>query len=1165
MKRILGLDLGTASIGWAVVLKDENGIHIEGLGSRIIDFENSEASNFGSGKSVSKCADRTKKRTTRKCYDRYIIRRTLLTDFFRTHKMLPDEELIKLEKISLWGLRARAVTEKISLPELARVLYHINQKRGYKSVKGDTEDTSAREYVAQIKSRNKTLVELGLTVGQYLYNNLLEDGRYRCKNQIFPREAYKREYDAIMNCQKQFYPEVLTDTNISKLRDNIIFYQRDLKSCKHLVSICELEKKDYTKVNSKGENIVVTSGPKVAHSSNPLAQICRIWETINNIKLTNKNNELLIIDLRDKIELFKHLSTNGSINKKQLCQILSINDKEYFIDKDFVKSFKGNSTLISIRDAANKNKVINEIIDEFEAKLFVEFVDKETGEISKIVNPKFEKLRFYRLWHTLYSISDKSTLKDVLVRNFNITDETVLEKLCEINFRGQAYAKKSVRAINKILPYLVKGFNLYDAKVLAGYKDTTLTTEENMSRVLLQELPRLKNNELRQPIVEKIINQMINLVNALMVQYNCHFDEIRVELARELKQSKKEREKTTKSINDNEKVNKKAKDRILEHHLYPSLSRIEKIKLYDEANSRCFYCGQPITLVDFLNGQQYEVEHIIPKSILFNNSFANKVCSCQKCNRDKNNQTAYDFMASKGNKVLEDYINKVNEYYSDKKISKAKRDNLLASSDNLSNDFIERQLRQTQYISKKACQILQSVCYNVTTSTGAITDYLRRIWGWKNILEDINIDRYRLCDMTSFKEIEHKGSIIKREIITDWSKRMDHRHHAIDALVVACTSQGFIQRLNNISKMDDVPFQSIEHQSKEQQERYNKLDKYAIYQPHFTYNEVKNAVDNIIVSFKSTRKATTPGKRYIYKNGKKVIAQSNILIPRGALSEESVYGKININGKDSIVIKYKLGVGQGMLFSDNKLTKEKIEKVLENIVDRRIRDVVLNHIIQHNYNLSECFKDTICFNSKDGSRPIYSVRCLTGLEKVNPVRIERDGSIHGYVKSDSTHNISIYKDIDGNYYENECTFRDAVERKKLKIPAIITDTNAMWDKIFNLTNIDENFVSRLPKINSQFVVSLQRDDMFVLGMETSDFEYALEHHDYSQIGQHLYKVQNCSKGNYRFCLHSVTKFDLKKANKSDGRFVNIQSLTAFFSKNPIKIRVDLLGNIIVDK
>ena len=1165
MKRILGLDLGTASIGWAVVLKDENGIHIEGLGSRIIDFENDEASKFGLGQSVSKNADRTKKRTSRKCYDRYIIRRTLLTDFFRTHKMLPDEALIKLEKISLWGLRARAVSEKISLPELARVLYHINQKRGYKSVKGDTEDKATKEYVIDIINRNKILIERGLTIGQFLYNNLLEDSQFRCKNQIFPREAYKSEFDAIMNCQKQFYPEVLTDANISKLRDNIIFYQRDLKSCKHLVSICELEKKDYTKVNSKGENIVVTSGPKVAHSSNPLAQICRIWETINNIKLTNNHNELLVIDLRDKRDLFKHLSINPSINKKQLCQFLSIKEKDYFIDKNFISSFKGNSTLISIRNAAPKNKVITEIIDEFEEKLFVEFIDKETGEISTIVNPKFEKLRFYRLWHTLYSISDKSKLKDVLARNFNITDENDLVKLSEINFKSQSYTKKSVRAINKILPYLIKGFNLYDAKVLAGYKDITLTTEENLSRELLQQLPRLKNNELRQPIVEKIINQMINLVNALMSQYNCHFDEIRVELARELKQSKKEREETTTGIKKNEKINKVAKNRILEYDLYPSLSRIEKVKLYDEANSMCFYCGQPITLVDFLKGQQYEVEHIIPKSILFNNSFANKVCSCQKCNRDKNNRTAYDFMASKDSKILEEYINKVNKYYSDKKISKAKRNNLLTSANNLSNGFIERQLRQTQYISKKACEILQSVCYNVTTSTGAVTDYLRRIWGWKNVLEDINIERYRLCDMTSFKEIEHKGSIIKREIITDWSKRMDHRHHAIDALVVACTSQGFIQKLNNISSMDDVPFESIEHQSKEQQDKYNKLDRFAINQPHFSNSEVKNAVENIIVSFKSTRKTTTPGKRFIYKNGKKIIAQSNILIPRGALSEESVYGKISIKGKDCIVIRYKLGTGQGMLFGNSNMTKDQINNVLDSIVDCKIRRIVSNHIIQNNYNLSECFKDTIYFNSKDGKRPIYSVRCCTGLEKVDPVRIESDGSVHGYVKSGTTHNITIYKDKDGNYYENECTFRDAVERKKLKIPAIITDTNAMWDKIFNITNIDENFVSRLPKINSQFVVSLQRDDMFVLGMETSDFEYALEHHDYSQIGQHLYKVQNCSKGNYRFCLHSVTKFDLKKANKSDGRFVNIQSLTAFFSKNPIKIRVDLLGNIIVDK
>ena len=164
MKRVLGLDLGTASIGWAVI-KEENGkIHIDGLGSRIIDFEDSESTKFGKGQSISKNAERTKKRTARKCYDRYIIRRTLLTEFFRKHNMLPDEYLIKLDALDLWALRAKAVNEKVSLPELARILYHINQKRGYKTVKGDTEDKDLKEYVAAIVSRNQILKNEGLTI-----------------------------------------------------------------------------------------------------------------------------------------------------------------------------------------------------------------------------------------------------------------------------------------------------------------------------------------------------------------------------------------------------------------------------------------------------------------------------------------------------------------------------------------------------------------------------------------------------------------------------------------------------------------------------------------------------------------------------------------------------------------------------------------------------------------------------------------------------------------------------------------------------------------------------------------------------------------------------------------------------------------------------------------
>ncbi|MGN1399214.1 MAG: type II CRISPR RNA-guided endonuclease Cas9 [Erysipelotrichaceae bacterium] len=1167
MKITLGLDLGTASIGWAVIREENGHIYIDGLGSRIIDFEDSEQVKFGKGSSISKNADRTKKRTARKCYDRYIIRRTLLTEFFRKHNMLPNEHLIKLDALDLWALRAKAVDEKITLPELARVLYHINQKRGYKTVKGDTEEKNTKEYVAAIVSRNQILKKEGLIIGQYLYKNLKEDRRYRCKGQIFPREAYESEFDKIIETQKTFYPEILSSDNIKYLRDYVIFYQRDLKSCKHLVSICELEKRSYIKQDknhnefkdSNGNTIMVESGPRVAHSSNPLAQICRIWETINNIVFTDKYNKTLVPDLDRKMMIFDYLSKNNKITKNQLYQLAGINGNVYSISDEMVKNLKGNTTETALIKATKKNSVIIDMISDFHKNLFVEKVNIETGELIRVINPEFEQLALYRLWHTLYSINNKDILKDVLKKKYKSLDDDEIANLSNLAFSKQPYAKKSIRAINKLLPYLTKGYCLYDAKVMAGYHDTVLTKAENRSRTLLDSLPHLKHNELRQPLVEKVLNQMINLVNALMQQYNCHFDEIRVELARALKQSKTEREDSTFKQNKNNQANEKAKERIIEEGAYPSKSAIEKYRLWEECSKKCIYCNKDISLSELLNGEVFEREHIIPKSLLFNDSFANKVCSCSDCNRNKNNRTAYDYMASKSDAEFEDYINRVNRLG----FSKTKRANLLTPESEISTSFIDRQLRQTQYISKKACQILQSVCYNVTTSTGSVTDYLRRIWGWKNILEDLNIDTYRLCDQTTFKEIEHKGSIIKREVINDWTKRKDHRHHAIDALVVACTSQSFIQRLNNLSSIDDVPFESINNQSKEQKDRYTKLDKYALTQPHFSYQEVREAVKSILVSFRSTRKTTTPGKRYIYKNGKKILVQSNILVPRGALCEESVYGRINHKGKDEIVIRYKIGVGIDSLFN-TKDTVIQIEKKVNSIIDKTAKEVILEHLKQHNYKLKECFKEIIYLDNNK-TIPIYSVRCLTGNDKVLPVRIESDGSIKGYVKSGRTHSISIYQQDNGDYYENECTFQHAVDRKKNNIPVIIKDPNLVWDSITNRTDLDESFLRQLPEPNSRFIVSLQRDDMFIFGLEKSDVEYALANHDYALISKYLYKVQNASKGNYRFCLHTITEFDLSKANKPDKRFLNIRNAKSLLMAGCFKIRIDILGNIVLDR
>ena len=136
MKKILGLDLGVGSIGWSLIQADDEGNpqSILGMGSRIVPLSPDDTNEFSSGNAISKNQKRTQKRTTRKGYDRYQLRRENLTEELRRLGMLPDEHLIKLPVLELWQLRADAATpgKRLSLPEIGRVLYHINQKRGYR-------------------------------------------------------------------------------------------------------------------------------------------------------------------------------------------------------------------------------------------------------------------------------------------------------------------------------------------------------------------------------------------------------------------------------------------------------------------------------------------------------------------------------------------------------------------------------------------------------------------------------------------------------------------------------------------------------------------------------------------------------------------------------------------------------------------------------------------------------------------------------------------------------------------------------------------------------------------------------------------------------------------------------------------------------------------------
>lgn len=1240
MKKILGLDLGTNSIGWAVVNADDNWkpISIEGMGSRIVPLSPDDTNEFTKGNAISKNQSRTEKRTARKGYDRYQLRREYLTLELRNLNMLPDEKLIKLSVLELWELRAKAAIKgnQLSLPEIGRVLYHINQKRGYKHAKSDENaDTKQKAYVAEVNARYAMIKERNQTIGQYFAEKLKENeivtpkGKfytYRTKEQVFPRRACEEEFDKIMECQKEFYPEILTNAEINKLRNEIIFYQRKLKSCKHLVSVCDFEKREYETKEGK----IVFGGPKVAPKSSPLFQICKIWEEVNNITLKNRKNDELYITLEQRKAMVDFLDTHEKLTLKDMYSILGISKQDgWWGGKAIGRGLQGNTTKIALKNALgdfeNAEKLIQFNLKNTDSNV----VDEVTGEIIQIVDAKFEKEPLYDLWHTVYSISDKEELANALKKKYHIYDDDIINQLYAIDFVKQGFGNKSAKAMRRILPYLQQGLNYSDACEYAGFRHSeSLTNAENEARQLLKTLPPIKKNALRQPIVEKILNQMINVVNALMLEYDTNFDLIRVELARELKQSKDDRNTTFLQNEAMQRLNEsiakrlssegiKPTKRILEKYkfIFPTRGCIDKITGKFVTNSfdslstvnQCIYCGKPFSLAAALNGEEYEIEHIIPRDLLCDNSQSNKVLACRSCNLKKSNKTAFDFMRSQDKVVFDNYIKRVEKWYEGGIISPSKRERLLLSHEDYLErkrkgkatdedkkyweEFVSRQAGETQYISRESIRILNQCCRNVNATSGTVTAILRHLWGYDEVLHQLNFERYKLAGLTEIVtwESEHGKNKHTKEQIIDWSKRIDHRHHAIDALVVACTQQGFIQRINTLNADDtkDLMRKQIESAGIKFEEKKVLLDKYLASFAPFTTKVVADEVNKILVSFKAGKKSASTGKRIKYVKGEKEVLQEGIIIPRGALHEEGVYGQIEINGEKEIVKKYKLGKGaQGFVFTGketyekkvNKKTEEvqvvdKIKNVLNSIVDGNIRAKVLQRLNQgfeegKDYrndvkkaldNLNNLDKNPI-FADENNTIPIRTVRCRTGLSAVVPVKRSAQGEPIGFVKPGNNHHIAIYRDKEGQLQEHTVTFWHAVERKKYGVPVIIENPTEVWDSIMD-KQLPESFLDKLPDVNWTFEECLQQNEMFVLGMDDESYEKAVRDKDYAMIGKYLYRVQSISESDYWFRLHVETQNDKTPSAKLAKKYYRVKSIKGFYELHPHKVYISIIGNI----
>ena len=1185
-KHVLGLDLGVGSIGWCLIALDAQGdpAEILGMGSRVVPLNNAtDAADFSIGKAFTANQERTARRTMRRGFARYQLRRYRLRRELEKVGMLPDAALIQLPLLELWELRERAATagERLTLPELGRVLCHINQKRGYRHVKsdaaaivgdeGEKKKDSNSAYLAGIRANDEKLQDEHKTVGQYFAEQLRQSQSesptggisYRIKDQIFSRQRYIDEYNQIMAAQRVHYPDVLTDEFIRMLRDEVIFMQRPLKSCKHLVSLCEFEKQEKVmrvqQDDGKGGRQLVERkvkfGPKVAPKSSPLFQLCRIYEAVNNIRLTRPDGSPRDITPEERAKIVAHLQSSASLSFAALKKLLK--EKALIADQLTSKSgLKGNTTRVALATALQPYPQYHHLLDmELETRMMtVQLTDEETGEVTErevaVVTDSYVRQPLYRLWHILYSIEERDAMRRALITQLSMKEEDLdgglLDHLYRLDFVKPGYGNKSAKFICKLLPQLQQGLGYSEACAAVGYRHSNSpTSEEITERTLLEKIPLLQRNELRQPLVEKILNQMINLVNALKAEYGV--DEVRVELARELKMSREERERMAEGNRRREKENKAIAEKIRECGLFPTKSRIRKYMLWEEAGEKCLYCGQILTLSQCLNGDDMEVEHIIPKSVLYDDSYGNKTCACRRCNKEKGNRTALEYIRAKG--WEDEYMERINGLLDKKAISYSKHQRLRWLKEDIPSDFLERQLRLTQYISRQAMAILQQGIRRVSASEGGVTARLRSLWGYDDILHTLNLDRYE--SMGETERVSREGETTEKLRITNWSKRMDHRHHAIDALVVASTRQGYIQRLNRVSSESEREAMSgeIEVQKAANTDKLSLLERWLTQRPHLSVRAVSDKVAEILISYRPGKRVVTRGRNIYRKktaDGREVTCvQRGVLVPRGELMEASLYGKILSQGRERIVKRYPLHDLKG------------------EVVDPCLREL----IAEYNQEITSKVKakGAPLYLDAAEKQEVRSVRCYVtqpSVAKAIPIRFDERGRAITFVKSGNNHHLALYRTPQGKLEESIVSFWDAVDRARYGIPLVITRPREVMEQVLQRGDVPESVLSLLPPSDWVFVDSLQPDEMVIIGLSDEELQRALEVQDYRKLSEHLYRVQKVSSLYYVFRYHLETSVaDDKNTSGRIPKFHRVRSLADYEKRNIRKVRVDLLGRI----
>ena len=1137
MRKILGLDIGTNSIGWAFIESNayENPETLDGkiiqLGSRIIPMEADAMNKFETGVPESKATGRRQARGARRLNQRYKLRRTRLIEALKILGWIPEgfplhfknlkkhsineylhfSDDLKKEAADFFGiankkttkgadyeisedwiiyfLKTKALHTQVSLPELARILYHYNQRRGFKSSrkdakieeeekeikwptyekwveivtitsieekgKGEGKDRDYTFYELTCKASNlefkaikkrknpldwlnkdieveitkkttkdqiinytisevdpkawenrkaaleKDIAKEDVTITEYYLKNiktaLQTNGSYTVKQRIVDRKFYQEEFKKIWETQSAFYKTAFTDKNkIAEIADtfythnkeknkelkakdlfhlffnDIIYYQRGLKSQKGLLANCQYESKTYKTKDKEPKTI----GVKVTSRSAPCFQEFRIWQTIHNLGVIKKeetingklkinidvSNEYITSDNKEKI--FELFDSSPEVSHDSILRLLGFKkdiiengEKAFNFKLNYPddKSFKGNETKALFR------------------KIFKKHGFAEEGE--KYIS-NTESLN--QLWHIVYSLPEEKEIVNALSnKKYFDLPEAVIQHISKLPEFPSQYASLSSKAINKLLPLMRIGKywnnNAINAttldrinKIIDGEFDETISDKvrEEILKLNLNNINQFNGlptyiaayivygrhseraneekyenidefqvktlipyNSIRNPVVEKIIRETLSLVKDIWANEKLgRPDYIHVELGREMKNNNEDRKKIAEG-NTKNRVEKERIANLLKELKYPNFNEnspsdldkfklwkenggkegedsfdvlfkknnaefvkdadIEKYRHWAEQNYLSPYTGKTIKLSELFT-EKYQIDHIIPRAKFYDDSFGNKVVVEAEVNALKDNRLAIEFIEdSQGKEInLSDgssisVLSLVNykKFADDVFTNKKKKRHLKLYE--VPEGFIERQLNDTKYISRTVAQFLRPVAIGnesdegVIYTSGSITSDLKNKWGLNKLWKEILKPRFeRLEDILKEKLIFSSETKKDDYHFAKDYKRIDHRHHALDALVIACTSRSHIKYLNSLNSLsnnkkdksydDWAKWKYLLNKKKQLENLENGMTEFGTPWERF-YLDAKESVESIIVSHKPTSKLISKAINKYYK------------------------------------------------------------------------------------------------------------------------------------------------------------------------------------------------------------------------------------------------------------------------------------------------------------